>query len=132
MPTGYAKAETREEILKILAAKLKLENPDNAFSDVKEKMKTDNFILEHKKLIDSLGKKEIFYHLELATKLFDRNRPGLQPHAYYAAYLFKKFYEDYTNKEIEKISVEFEKIIQKGWLRKKDVEIDSPKDLQDK
>lgn len=119
--------ETREEILNILATKLELENSKNDFADAKEKIKTEAFIVEHKKLIDSLGKNEIFYHFELAKNLFDKNRPGLQAHAYYAAYLFKKFYEDYTNEEKEKISGEFKKFIQKGWLRKKDVEVKSSK-----
>ena len=116
------KAESKEETMKLLAKKLEFQSPDYDLVDKETMVLRNEFMNKHKKLFDSLGKKEIFYHLELTYSLFDEDRPGLQPHAVYAAHLYSKFYNDYTDEEKKIISERILGFAEQGWLRKEDLE----------
>ena len=109
------------EILKLIAEKLHLEGPDNLIVGQKTIDYRNTFMNKHENLFNSLGKEEIFYHLDLAY-ILSRNRPGSQPHAVYAVYLYAKFYSDYTKEENELISERFEAFFERGWIRKQDME----------
>lgn len=119
---GNLKAETKQEILKLIAQKVELGDPDRIIYSKKAKKQYDDFMLKYRGLFDSLGKEEIFYHLDLTSKLYDESRPGFQPHAVYAVYLYAKFYSDYTKEENELISERFEAFFERGWIRKQDME----------
>ena len=115
-------AETKEEIMNLLAERMKLEDPDTIIYSKKARDELDRFMRKHANLFNSLGKKEIFYHLELTYNLFDENRPGPQPHAVYAVHLYSRFHEDYTEEEKKLISERLKDFASKGWLGKKDLE----------
>ena len=117
------KAEKKEEIMKLLAQRVQLQDPDTFIYSEEARKELAEFKSKHKLLFNSLGKEEIFYHLNLTSELYNEDRPGPQSHAVYAAYLYSKFYSDYTDGEKQKLSNVFNEFLEKGWLRKQDLQI---------
>lgn len=117
---GTLKAETKEEIMNILAKKLEIIDSNNDFPDEETKVRQAEFLKKHQQLIDSLGKDEIFYHLELTSDLFNESRPGFQPPAAYALYLYSKFHDEYSREESEVIANKIRGFAEKGWIPEED------------
>lgn len=115
-----AKAENKQEIMNLLAQRIRLQDPDTLIYSEEARNRLDEFLREHRSLFDSLGKEEIFYHLQLTTDLYSDRQPGYQPHAVYAVYLYTKLENNYTEEENDLIARHFNEFFEKGWLSPRD------------
>lgn len=120
--TASSNAQNNEEIRKFLIEKLRILDPDNIYDDEKKKAADADYLKKHQPLIDSLGKNEIFHHLRLTSDLYTETRPGFQPHAVYALYVYSKFHDKYTKEENEQIVGKIREFADKGWIPKSSYE----------